>query len=64
MATYEFIGTIATVIIAAAAVGGLIFRIEARLGDRIASLENRVSRIEGLLEGYFMQASKKESDGT
>ena len=53
MATYEFIGTIATVIIAAIAVGGLV------VGSYIR-LESRVSRIEGLLEGYFMRESKRE----
>ena len=59
MENYEFISTIAAVIIAAAAVGGLVLRIEVRLGERMTALEQRVSRIEGLLEGYFLQASKR-----
>ena len=38
-----------------------ISSVETRLGDRISEVSDRVSRIEGLLEGYFMQASKKDS---
>ena len=60
----EFAVTIGTVIAAAI---GLVWRfetrisgIESRLGDRITDLSDRVSRIEGLLEGYFMQASRRE----
>ena len=39
-------------IVAAAAWLGLLWRFE----TRISALSDRVSRIEGLLEGYFMQA--------
>ena len=60
----EFIATIGTVIAAAI---GLVWRfetrmsgIESRLGDRITELSDRVSRIEGLLEGYFMQDSRRK----
>ena len=60
----EFAATIGTVIAAAI---GLVWRfetrtsgIESRLGDRMTDLSDRVSRIEGLLEGYFMQASGRE----
>ena len=60
----EFIATIGTVIAAAI---GLVWRfetrmsgIESRLGDRITELSDRVSRIEGLLVGYFMQASRRK----
>lgn len=60
----EFIATIGTVIAAAI---GLVWRfearisgIESRLGDRITELSDRVSRIEGLLEGYFLQSSRRE----
>ena len=60
MENYEFIGTIAVTILAAAAVGGLVPRIEVRLGDRITVLEQRVSRIEGLLEGYFTREAKEK----
>ena len=62
----EFIATIGTVIAAAI---GLVWRfetrisgIESRLGERITDLSDTVSRIEGLLECYFMQAgSRKET---
>ena len=30
--------------------------VETRLGGRISEVSDRVSRIEGLLEGYFLQA--------
>ena len=60
----EFAVTIGTVIAAAI---GLVWRFEtrisgneSRLGDRMTELSDRVSRIEGLLEGYFMQASRRE----
>ena len=60
----EFIATIGTVIAAAI---GLVWRfetrisgIETRLGDCITELSDRVSRLEGLLEGYFMQASSRK----
>jgi hypothetical protein len=44
-------------IVAAAAWLGLLWRFE----TRISALSDRFSRIEGLLEGYFMQArSEKE----
>ena len=36
--------------------------VETRLGDRISEVSDRVSRIEGLLEGYFMQESKKDAN--
>ena len=36
--------------------------VEMRLGERISEVSDRVSRIEGLLEGYFMQASKKDTE--
>ena len=47
MENYEFISTIAVVIIAAVAVGGLVLR-----------LEGRISRLEGLIEGYFHQETQ------
>lgn len=60
----EFTITIGTVIAAAV---GLLWRfetrisgVETRLGDRISDVSDRVSRIEGLLAVYFMQASKRE----
>lgn len=70
----EFVITIATTIVAVAA---LLWRfetrisgVETRLGERIARVEGRldsfatkadVARIEGLLEGYIMQVGKKEA---
>jgi hypothetical protein len=54
MENYEFLGTIATVILAAVAVGGLILRLE----GRIARIESRMSHLEGLFQGYFLQADK------
>ena len=53
MESYEFIGSLAVTIMAVAA---LIWRCETRISD----LSYRLARIEGLLEGYFLQASKKE----
>lgn len=58
--SYEFIGSLAVTVMAVAA---LIWRFETRISgveSRISDLSDRVSRIEGLLEGYFLQASKKE----
>ena len=58
--SYEFIGSLAVTIVAVAA---LIWRFETRISGvetHISDLSDRVSRIEGLLEGYFLQASKKE----
>lgn len=60
MESYEFIGSMAVTVMAVAA---LIWRFETRISgveSRISELSDRVSRIEGLLEGYFLQASKKE----
>lgn len=60
MESYEFIGSLAVTVMAVAA---LIWRFETRISgveSRISDLSDRVSRIEGLLEGYFLQASKKE----
>ena len=47
----EFLTTLATVVIAAIAVGGLVLRLQGQVSD----LGQRVARIEGLLEGYFMR---------
>ena len=60
MENYEFIGSLAVTVMAVAA---LIWRFETRISgveNRISDLSDRVSRIEGLLVGYFLQASKKE----
>lgn len=60
MESYEFIGSLAVTVMAVAA---LIWRFETRISGvetRISDLSDRVFRIEGLLEGYFLQASKKE----
>ena len=60
MESYEFIGSLAVTVMAVAT---LIWRCETRISGfetRISDLSVRVSRIEGLLEGYFLQASKKE----
>lgn len=59
MESYEFIGSLAVTVMAVAA---LIWRFETRVSEvdtRIADLSDRVSRIEGLLKGYFLQASKR-----
>ena len=48
---FEFLATLATVVIAAVAIGGLVLRLQAQVSD----LGQRVARIEGLLEGYFMR---------
>lgn len=48
---FEFLATLATVVIAAVAVGGLVLRLHGQVSD----LGQRVARIEGLLEGYFMR---------
>ena len=48
---FEFLATLATVVIAAVAIGGLVLRLQAQVAD----LGQRVARIEGLLEGYFMR---------
>ncbi len=48
----EFIATIAVGL----AILGLLYRLDARL----SRAESRISRIAGLLEGYFIQASKKD----
>ena len=75
----------APTIVAIAAFAGLLWRfetrisgVETRLGERISSLSERVSRIEGslggfatkadiariegLLEGYFMRSGKKDAE--
>ncbi|MYB76285.1 MAG: hypothetical protein F4X83_04155 [Chloroflexi bacterium] len=64
MENYEFIASLAIAVIS---IAGLLWRfetrisgVETRLGEQIAALSDRVSRIEGLLEGYFMQSAKKE----
>lgn len=60
MESYEFIGSLAVTVMAVAA---LIWRFETRISGvetRISDLSDRVSRIEGLLKGYFLQASRKE----
>ena len=77
----ENISDWAPTIVAIVAFAGLIWRfetrisgVEHRLGERISHLGERVSRVEGLIEGlndrvsriesvldtYFMHASKKE----
>lgn len=53
MESYAFIGSLAVTVMAVAA---LIWRCETRISD----LSDRVSRIEGLLKGYYLQASKRE----
>lgn len=53
MESYEFIGSLAVTVMAAAA---LIWRFETRISD----LSDRVSRIEALVEGFFVQAGKKD----
>ncbi len=60
MESYEFIVSLAVTVMAIAA---LFWRFETRISGaeaRVSDLSNRVSRIEGLLKGYFLQASKKE----
>ena len=60
MESYEFIGSLA---VTAMAIAALIWRFETRITSvetRISDLSARVSRIEGLLKGYFLQASKNE----
>ena len=60
MESYAFIGSLAVTVMAVAA---LIWRCETRLASvetRVSDLSDRVSRIEGLLKGYFLQASKRE----
>lgn len=60
MESYAFIGSLAVTVMAVAA---LIRRIETRFSGvemRISDLCDRLSRIEGLLEGYFSQPSRKE----
>ena len=73
MDEFEFIASLTITVIA---IAGLIWRfetrisgLESRLGERIARIEGRLEsfatkadmvRIEGLLEGYFLQASKRE----
>lgn len=73
---YEFIGTLATIIIASVAVIGLILRmdgrisgLERRMDARISDLERlvyelgeRVARFEGLLEGYFASVRGSDAD--
>jgi hypothetical protein len=54
---FEFLATLATVVIAAVAVGGLVLRLHGQVSD----LGQRVARIEGLLEGYFMR-DRTETD--
>ena len=54
---FEFLATLATVVIAAVAVGGLVLRLHGQVSD----LGRRVARIEGLLEGYFMR-DRTETD--
>ena len=46
--------------IAIIAVGLAILGLLYRLDMRVSRVENRISHMEGLLEGYFMQASKKD----
>ena len=60
---------IITLVVTVGAIAGLLWRLETRisgvemrLGERISEVSDRVSRIEGLLEGYFMQASKKDAE--
>ncbi len=60
MESYEFIVSLAVTVMAIAA---LFWRFETRISGveaRIFDLSDRVSRIEGLLKGYFLLASKKE----
>ena len=54
---FEFLATLATVVIAAVAVGGLVLRLHGQVSD----LGQRVARIEGLLEGCFMR-DRTETD--
>ena len=46
--------------IAIIAVGLAILGFLYRLDVRVSRVESRISHIEGLLEGYFIQASKKD----
>ncbi len=71
MESFEFIGSLAVTIIA---IAGLLWRFETRfadLSDRVSRIEGKmdgfsdifatkadIARIEGLLEGYFLQAGK------
>ena len=60
MENYEFIGSLA---VAAVAIAALIWRFDTRLAGvetRLAEMSVRVSRIERLIEGYVLQASKKQ----
>ena len=60
MESYEFIVSLAVTVMA---IAPLFWRFETRISGaeaRVSDLSNRVSRIEGLLKGYFLQASKKE----
>lgn len=55
----EFLATLATVVVAAVAVGGLVIRLQGQVAD----LGQRVARIEGLIEGYFMR-DRTDTDTT
>lgn len=46
--------------IAIMAVGLAILGFLYRLDVRVSRVESRISHIEGLLEGFFMQASRKD----
>lgn len=65
--TGEFI---VTLVVTVGAIAGLLWRLETRisgverrLGERISEVSDRVSRIEGLLEGYFLQARGSDDKG-
>ena len=60
MESYEFMGSLAVTDMAVAV---LKWRFETRISGvetLISDLSVRESRVEGLLVGYFLQASKKE----
>lgn len=73
MESYEFIASLAVTLVA---IAGLLWRFETRLSDlsdRVSRIEGRmdgfadifatkadIARIEGLLEGYFMQSGKTQ----
>ncbi len=54
----EFVLSLTTTVTAVIVILGSLLRLERRVSD----VSDRVSRIEGLLEGYFLQASKMEQE--
>ncbi len=69
MEDFEFFASLAITVVA---IAGLLWRFEVRfsdLSDRVSRIEGRlegfatkadIAHMEGLLEGYLFQASKKE----